>query len=215
MGPHIVSLLYTRYHIMKLLVVLFVVAAANCAAVLKKVPSNAHVEYEHDIYGRLVEVDIDHFAPVPVAKRVAVPAPAPAPAPRAVVYQTLPAAPVAPSVQIIGPKVIYQTAAAPAPAPVAVVRAAPAPAYAVAPVVAPAPAPAAATYYKADDDGELNRLDVTYVSYGAVSAPRAAPVPVYAPAPVYAVAPAPVPSVQVYSLANPSAGPVLLPIDLD
>merc|ERR1712106_126036 len=188
MGPHIVSLLYTRYHIMKLLVVLSVVAAANCAAVLKKVPSNAHVEYEHDIYGRLVEVEIDHFAPVPVAKRVAVPAPAhaPAPAPRAVVYQTLPAAPVAPSVQIIGPKVIYQTAAA----------------------------PAVATYYKVDD-GELNRLDVAYVSYGAVSAPRAAPAPVYAPVPVYAPAPAPVPSVQVYSLANPSAGPVLLPIDLD
>merc|ERR1712106_558366 len=169
--------------IMKLLVVLSVVAAANCAAVLKKVPSNAHVEYEHDIYGRLVEVDIDHYAPVPVAKRVATLAPAPAPAPRAVVYKTLPAAPVAPSVQIIGPKVIYQTAAV------------------------PAPAPATATYYKADDDGELNRLDVAYVSYGAVSAPRAAPVPVYAPAPVYAVAPAPVPPVQVYSLANPSAGP--------
>merc|ERR1712106_328729 len=131
---------------MKLLVVLSVVAAANCAAVLKNVPSNAHVEYEHDIYGRLVEVDIDHFAPVPLTKRVA--APVPAPAPRTVVYRTLPAAPVAPSVQIIGPKVIYQTAAVPAPAPVAVVRAAPAPAYAVAPAVA------VATYYKVDD-GEL------------------------------------------------------------
>merc|ERR1712142_615966 len=197
MGAHIVSVLHTRYHIiiMKLLVVLSVVAAANCAAVLKNVPSNARVEYEHDIYGRLVEVDIDRFAPVPVAKRIAAPAPAPAPAlapapapaPRAVVYKTLPTAPVAPSVQIIGPKVIYQTLAAPAP--VAVVRA--------------AHAPAAATYYKADDDGERDRLDVAYVSYGA-AASRAA------------VAPAPlVPSVQVYSLANPSAGPLLLPIDLD
>merc|ERR1712142_1327974 len=113
----------------------------------------------------------------------------------------------------IGPKVIYQTLAAPVP--VAVVRAAPAPAPAVAPVVAPTPAaPAAATYYKADDDGELDRLDVAYVSYGA-AAPRAAVAA--APAPLrLAPAPAPiVPSVQVYSLANPSAGPLLLPIDLD
>ncbi|CAL4213313.1 unnamed protein product [Meganyctiphanes norvegica] len=186
---------------MKLLVVLAVVAAANCAAVLKSPPSNARIEYEHDKYGRLVEVDIDHFAPVPVAKKAAAPKPAPA-APAAVV-KFLPAAPVAPSVQIIGPKVIYQTAAAPVPAavPLAVVKKAPTPAPAV------AAAPAKATYYKVDD-GELDRLDVAYVSYGAKT-PAAAPVP--APAPV----PAAIPSVQVYSLANPSAGPILLPLDWD
>ncbi|CAL4067240.1 unnamed protein product, partial [Meganyctiphanes norvegica] len=188
-----------RHIIMKLLIVLSVAAAANCAAVLKSPPSNARIEYEHDKYGRLVEVDIDHFAPVPVAKKAAVPKPAPA-AP-AVVFKSLPVAPVAPSVQIIGPKVIYQTAAAPAPAaaPVAVVRKVPA----AAPTVAAAPAKA--TYYKVDD-GELDRLDVAYVSYGA-KAPAAAPAPLPAPAAV--------PSVQVYSLANPSAGPVVLPIDWD
>merc|ERR1712180_404019 len=132
-----------------LLLVLAVVGSANCAAVLKNPPSNAKIEYEHDIYGRLVEVDIDHYAPVPVVKKYA------------------------------------------------------------APVLAPAvaPAPAKATYYKVDDDGELDRLDVAYVAYGA---PKS-----IAPAPVYAPAPAPVPSVKVYSLANPSAAPVLLPVDLD
>ncbi|CAL4067239.1 unnamed protein product, partial [Meganyctiphanes norvegica] len=95
---------------MKLLIVLAVVAAANCAAVLKSPPSNARIEYEHDKYGRLVEVDIDHFAPVPIAKKAA--APKPIPAAPAAVFKSLPAAPVAPSVQIIGPKIIYQTAAA-------------------------------------------------------------------------------------------------------
>merc|ERR1711872_1063080 len=144
------------------LLILAVVGSANCAAVLKNPPSNAKIEYEHGIYGRLVEVDIDHHAPVPVVKKYAAPAPAaPAPAP----------------------------ALAPAPAP------------------AVAPAPAKATYYKVDDDGELDRLDVAYVAYGA---PKT-----IAPAPVYAPAPAPVPSVKVYSLANPSAAPVLLPVDLD
>merc|ERR1712142_169414 len=205
-------ILYTRHIIMKLFIVLTVVAAVNCAAVLKNPPSNARVEYEHDKYGRLVEVDIDHFAPVAITKKVSAPAPvkkAAAPAPA--VVKSLPAAPSAPSVQIIGPKVIYQTAAAPAPVPVVkavpapapVVKAAPAPA----PAAAPAAAPARATYYKADDDGELDKLDVAYVSYCAK--PRAAVVPVLAPAP------AAVPTVKVYSLVNPSAGPVLLPIDLD
>merc|ERR1712142_308662 len=146
------------------------------------------------------------------AKKIAVPAPAPAvpapvPAVPAAIVKFLPAAPAAPSVQIIGPKVIYETVAAPAPAPapVPVVKAAPAPA----PAAAPAVAPVKATYYEADDDGELDKLDVAYVSYGAK--PRAAVAPVLAPASV----PAAVPTVKVYSLANPSAGPVLLPIDLD
>ncbi|CAL4060055.1 unnamed protein product [Meganyctiphanes norvegica] len=189
-------------NIMKLLVVLAVVAAANCAVVLKSPPSNARIEYEHDTYGRLVEVDIDHFAPVPVAKKAAAPKPAPA-SPAAVVFKSLPAAPVAPSVQIIGPQIIYHTAAGPTPvaAPVAVVKKAPAPAPAV------AAAPGKVTYFKVDD-GELDWLDVAYVSYGA-KAPAAAPVP--APAPARAA----VPYVQVYSLANPSAGPVVLPIDWD
>merc|ERR1711962_1961654 len=198
-----------------LLLVLAVVGSANCAAVLKNPPSNAKIEYEHDIYGRLVEVDIDHFAPVPVVKKYAAPVPAPvqaapAPAPVAVV-KTLPAAPAAPSVQIVGPKVIYEMAAAPTPAPVPVLKADPAPSPAPVPAPAPAPAvapaPAKATYYKVDDDGELDRLDVAYVAYGA---PKS-----IAPAPVYAPAPAPVPSVKVYSLANPSATPVFLPVDLD
>merc|ERR1712142_1393878 len=134
---------------MKLFIILTMVAAANCAAVLKNAPSNAQIEYEHDKYGRLVEIDIDHFAPVPVPKKIAAPAPAPA-APAPAVFKSLPAAPSAPSVQIIGSKVIYQTAAAPVPAPVPIVKAAPAPA----PAAAPAAAPARATYYKADDDGE-------------------------------------------------------------
>merc|ERR1712180_579817 len=193
-----------------LLLVLAVVGSANCAAVLKNPPSNARIEYEHDKYGRLVEVDIDHLAPVPVVKKYAAPVPAapapapavPAPTPVAVV-KTLPAAPAAPSVQIVGPKVIYQMAAAPTPVPTPVLKAAPD----TVTVPAVAPAPAKATYYKVDDDGELDRLDVAYVAYGA---PKS-----IAPAPVYAPAPAPVPSVKVYSLANPSAAPVFLPVDLD
>ncbi|CAL4071647.1 unnamed protein product, partial [Meganyctiphanes norvegica] len=84
--------LCTTYNIMKLLIILAVVAAANCAAVLKSLPSNSRIEYEHDKYGRLVEVDIDHFAPVPVAKKAA--APKPAPAAPATVVKFLPAAPV-------------------------------------------------------------------------------------------------------------------------
>merc|ERR1711872_533860 len=200
-----------------LLLVLAVVGSANCAANLKNPPSNAKIEYEHDRYGRLVEVDIDHHAPVPVVKKYAAPVPAPvpavpAPAPVAVV-KTLPTAPAAPYVQIVGPKVIYEMTAAPTPAPVPVLKAFPHPIPDFAPVPAPAPAPAVApapakaTYYKVDDDGELDRLDVAYVAYGA---PKS-----IAPAPVYAPAPAPVPSVKVYSLANPSAAPVLLPVDLD
>merc|ERR1712113_98950 len=200
-----------RHNIMKLLIVLAVVGAANCAAFLKNPPSNARIEYEHDKYGRLVEVDIDHFASVPVAKKYAAPVPAapapapaaPAPAPVAVV-KTLPAAPQEQAVQIIGPKVIYQIAAAPTPAPAPVLKAAPAPAPATAPVVAPAPGKP--TYYKVDDDGELDKLDVAYVAYGATRS--------IAPAPVYVPAPAPVPTVKVYNLANPSAAPVLMPIDL-
>merc|ERR1712180_518249 len=180
MGRHLLSSPLHRHNntMNNLLLVLAVVGSANCAAVLKNPASNARIEYEHDKYGRLVEVDIDHLAPVPVVKKYAAPVPAvPAPVP-----------------------------AVPAPVPVAVVKTLPA---APAPVPAPAvaPAPAKATYYKVDDDGELDRLDVAYVAYGA---PKS-----IAPAPVYAPAPAPVPSVKVYSLANPSAAPVLLPIDLD
>merc|ERR1711962_1642615 len=207
MGRHLLSSPLHRPNntMNNLLLVLAVVGSANCAAVLKNPPSNAKIEYERDIYGRLVEVDIDHHATIPVAKKYAAPVPAPvpaapAPAPVAVV-KTLPVAPAAPSVQIVGPKVIYEIAAAPTPAPVPVLKAAPAPA----PAPAVAPAPAKATYYKVDDDGELDRLDVAYVAYGA---PKS-----IALAPVYA--PAPVPSVKVYSLANTSAAPVLLPVDLD
>merc|ERR1711962_1339770 len=205
MGRHLLSSPLHRHNntMNNLLLVLAVVGSANCAAVLKNPPSNAKIEYEHDIYGRLVEVDIDHHAPVPVVKKYAVPVPAvPAPAPVAVV-KTLLAAPAAPSVQIVGPKVIYEMAAAPTPAPTPVLKAAPD----TVTVPAVAPAPAKATYYKVDDDGELDRLDVAYVAYGAPES--------IAPAPVYAPAPAPVPSVKVYSLANPSAAPVLLPVDLD
>merc|ERR1711962_302179 len=206
MGRHLLSSPLHRHNntMNNLLLVLAVVGSANCAAVLKNPPSNAKIEYEHDIYGRLVEVDIDHYAPVPVVKKYAAPVPVPAPAPAPVaVVKTLPAVPAAPSLQIVGPKVIYEMAAAPPPAPVPVLKTAPAPA----PAPAVAPAPAKATYYKVDDDGELDRLDVAYVAYGA---PKS-----IAPAPVYASAPAPVPSVKVYSLANPSAAPVLLPVDLD
>merc|ERR1711962_1893805 len=214
MGRHLLSSPLHRPNntMNNLLLVLAVVGSANCAAVLKNPPSNAKIEYEHDIYGRLVEVDIDHHAPVPIVKKYAAPVPAPVPAPAPVpVVKTLAAAPAAQSVQIVGPKVVYEMAAVPTPAPVPVLKAfphpSPAPVPAPAPAPAVAPAPAKATYYKVDDDGELDRLDVAYVAYGA---PKS-----IAPAPVYAPAPAPVPSVKVYSLANPSAAPVLLPVDLD
>merc|ERR1711962_392129 len=145
MGRHLLSSPLHRPNntMNNLLLVLAVVGSANCAAVLKNPPSNAKIEYEHDIYGRLVEVDIDHYAPVPVVKKYAAPVPVPAPAPAPVaVVKTLPAAPATQSVQIVGPKVIYEMAAAPTPAPVPVLKT----------------APAKATYYKVDDDGELDRL---------------------------------------------------------
>merc|ERR1711962_1705270 len=109
MGRHLLSSPLHRHNntMNNLLLVLAVVGSANCAAVLKNPPSNAKIEYEHDIYGRLVEVDIDHFAPVPVVKKYAAPVPAPvqaAPAPAPVLK------------------------AAPAPAPVSAPAVAPAPA---------------------------------------------------------------------------------------
>merc|ERR1712142_1169999 len=117
----------------------------------------------------------------------AAPAPVPAAAPKPltiagpkVVLKQAPA-PVAPSVIIKGPQVIYKRgpapAPAPAPAPVVMVKSAPA-----APAPAPAKAPLIKTFYK-KDDGELEKISPTHVSYSLVkSAPI--PAPVVVPAPV-------------------------------
>jgi len=137
--------------------------------------------------------------PVPAAPAApAAPAPAPVAAPEpliivgpTVVLRQAPA-PTAPSVIIRGPQVIYKRgpapvaapAPAPAPAPVVMVKSAPA---------APAKSPLIKTFYK-KDDGELEKINPTHVSYSFV---KSAPAP--APAPLPIVAPAPV----VYSVPTP------------
>merc|ERR1712106_1221953 len=134
----------------------------------------------------------------PVVKGVpapAAPAPVPAPAPEpliiagpTVVLRQAPA-PTARSVIIRGPQVIYKrgpapvAAPTPAPAPVVMVKSAPA---------VPAKSPLIKTFYK-KDDGELEKINPTHVSYSFV---KSAPAPAPAPALVHVVAPAPV----VYSL---------------
>merc|ERR1712106_1198599 len=124
----------------------------------------------------------------PVVKSVpvpAVPAPAPVAAPEpliiagpTVVFRQAPA-PTTRSVIIRGPQVIYKRGpapvAAPAPAPVVLVKSVP---------TAPAKSPLIKTFYK-KDDGELEKINPTHVSYSFVKsapAPVAAPLPVAAPA---------------------------------
>merc|ERR1712106_1282760 len=96
--------------------------------------------------------------------------------------------PTARSVIIRGPQVIYKRGPAPvaapdpAPAPVVMVKSVPA---------APAKSPLIKTFYK-KDDGELEKINPTHVSYSFVkSAPAPAPLPVVAPAPVVYSVPMP------------------------
>jgi len=146
--------------------------------------------------------------PAPVATVKAASEPIRITGPQVVLKQA--PAPTARSVIIEGPKVIYKRtgpapvaapAPAPAPAPVVMVKSAPA---------TPAPAPASPlikTFWK-QDDGELEKITPTHVSYSLVkSAPS--PVPVAAPVPVVPVAaPAPV----IYSLPTPvPVGPPSMP----
>merc|ERR1712142_993782 len=173
------------------------IAAASPKPVLKTV--GASKKYYKVDDGELERVKPTHVRysvlpksqAAPVVKSVpAAPAPAPAAAPKPltiagpkVVLKQAPA-PVAPSVIIKGPQVIYKRGPAPVAAP------APTPAPALAPVVmvksapaAPAPAksPLVKTFYK-KDDGELEKISPTHVSYSLVkSAPIPAPIVVRAP----------------------------------
>ncbi|CAL4063807.1 unnamed protein product, partial [Meganyctiphanes norvegica] len=59
---------------MKAVIILSVVCATQCAAVLKDLPANTRLEYEHDNRGRLTEIDIDYNNPTPAPRTVASPA---------------------------------------------------------------------------------------------------------------------------------------------
>ncbi|CAL4073725.1 unnamed protein product, partial [Meganyctiphanes norvegica] len=128
-------------------------------------------------------------APVSAAPVAAAPEPLVIAGPKIVL--TLPVAPTVRPVIIRGPQVIYKRGpapvAAPAPVPAPVAKSAPA-------VPAPAPSPLIKTFYK-KDDGELEKIKPTHVSYSFVkSAPAAVAVPVAVPVPAHVpvVAPAPV-----------------------
>merc|ERR1712106_734179 len=137
-------------------------------------------------------------APVP-----AVPAPAPVAAPEpliiagpTVVLRQAPA-PTARSVIIRGPQVIYKRGpapvAAPAPAPVVLVKSVP---------TVPAKSPLIKTFYK-KDDGELEKINPTHVSYSFVkSAPAPAPAPLPIVAPALVVYSVPVPLVKAAPLPD-------------
>jgi len=195
-----------------------IAAAAAAKPVLKT--AGASKKYYKVDDGELERVNPTHVRysvlpnspAAPVVKSVpvpAVPAPAPVVAPEpliiagpTVVLRQAPA-PTARSVIIQGPQVIYKRGpapvAAPAPVPVFLVKSAPA---------APAKSPLIKTFYK-KDDGELEKINPTHVSYSFVkSAPAPAPAP--APALVYVAAPAPV----VYSLPTPLIKAAPLP-DVD
>ncbi|CAL4073728.1 unnamed protein product [Meganyctiphanes norvegica] len=134
-------------------------------------------------------------APVPIAPAPVASAPAPVAAaepliiagPQVVLRQA--PAPTARSVIIRGPQVIYKRG----PAPVSAPTLAPVPVAKSAPAApAPAPSPLIKSFYK-KDDGELEKINPTHVSYSFVkSAPAAVAIPVVAPAPVPVAAPAPV-----------------------
>merc|ERR1712142_776693 len=147
------------------------IAAAAPKPVLKTV--GASKKYYKVDDGELERVNPTHVRysvlpkspAAPVVKSVpAAPAPAPVAAPK--------------PLTIAGPKVVLKQAPAPAPAPAPVVMVKSAP---TAPAPAPAKAPLIKTFYK-KDDGELEKISPTHVSYSLVkSAPIPAPVVVRAP----------------------------------
>ncbi|CAL4116088.1 unnamed protein product, partial [Meganyctiphanes norvegica] len=155
-----------------------------------------HVRYSTLPKSSIAPVVKSALAPAAAASPAPVPAAAPEPliiaGPKVVL--TLPVAPTVRPVIIQGPQVIYKRGpspvAAPAPAPIPVAKSAPA-------VLAPAPSPLIKTFYK-KDDGELEKIKPTHVSYSFVKS-----APAVAPAPVHALVPAAAPAPVVYRAHTP------------